>query len=370
MKKGLVVLYSPKSLLNFIWYYCAYGKSISWDAIVTPYGADKNGKYKYEVYKQSKDSRLFDKIKKYNSAINNKSLFTRAFILLKMVINAVVGNRYGYCKKQLNKAFNVDSYDVIVSVLNDEIFTGMIATLGKKKRVVLLEDGTSDYLNRKKHLSVDLIKRKGLVASLVSIIMSKLGYADPTMELYLKPTKKCIKFSSKPEKMQYRCFKSINQLNDMSRIDFPEYQKIIKNTFSFDANDKECDVVFLTAPLKTDFNVSDYDHSKFVSYISKTHPGETVLLKKHARDNVDYVFPDEIRIEIEQANIPAEIIINSLNAKKYYLTFPSSLLMDMPKDKDYEILFLKSAESDKYSLDYFETVTELAFADKNKIKLI
>ena len=37
-KKGVVLVYNPHNLHQFLWYYCTYGKEYSWTAISLPNG--------------------------------------------------------------------------------------------------------------------------------------------------------------------------------------------------------------------------------------------------------------------------------------------------------------------------------------------
>ena len=37
-KRGLVIVYDPHSLQQFVWYYCTYGQDIKWDALCLPNG--------------------------------------------------------------------------------------------------------------------------------------------------------------------------------------------------------------------------------------------------------------------------------------------------------------------------------------------
>ena len=50
MEKALAVLYSPKSLLDFLWYYEAYGKKkYEYDLLIVPAGMDAEGKWTVRI---------------------------------------------------------------------------------------------------------------------------------------------------------------------------------------------------------------------------------------------------------------------------------------------------------------------------------
>ena len=56
-KKGLVVIYDPHSLQQFIWYYCTYAQDVKWDALCLPNGY--KGTYMTDYCKKSG---VFEKI--------------------------------------------------------------------------------------------------------------------------------------------------------------------------------------------------------------------------------------------------------------------------------------------------------------------
>ena len=66
MEKALAVLYSPKSLLDFLWYYEAYGKKkYEYDLLIVPAGMDAEGKWTVRIYDQAVKSGIFKKISIY-----------------------------------------------------------------------------------------------------------------------------------------------------------------------------------------------------------------------------------------------------------------------------------------------------------------
>ena len=67
MEKALAVLYSPKSLLDFLWYYEAYGKKkYEYDLLIVPAGMDAEGKWTVRIYDQAVKSGIFKKISIYD----------------------------------------------------------------------------------------------------------------------------------------------------------------------------------------------------------------------------------------------------------------------------------------------------------------
>lgn len=69
------------------------------------------------------------------------------------------------------------------------------------------------------------------------------------------PTKRCVKFSSRPEKLLYRDYKEIFQLNDMSLVDKKAYQALVEKTFDYDVTGVQADYALFTAPLKKIFRL-------------------------------------------------------------------------------------------------------------------
>ena len=69
MEKALAVLWSPKSLLDFLWYYEAYGKKkYEYDLLILPAGMDLNGNWSVRIYDFALNTGIFHEITIYDGA--------------------------------------------------------------------------------------------------------------------------------------------------------------------------------------------------------------------------------------------------------------------------------------------------------------
>lgn len=217
MEKALAVLYSPKSLLDFLWYYEAYGKKkYEYDLLIVPAGMDAEGKWTVRIYDQAVKSGIFKKISIYDGTYVDQGISKQLKTLLSMTGAAIRGKQPQYCAESLKPWFDYKEYGQIVTVFVPTIMSGELVVLAKYINVVLLEDGARDYEPHRSWPTRYWIKREGWQHEIAGCILSKLGYADPTIMYNFAPTKRCVKFSSRPEKLLYRDYKKIFQLNVMS----------------------------------------------------------------------------------------------------------------------------------------------------------
>ena len=93
-KKALAVLWSPKSLLDFLWYYEAYGKTqYEYDVLVLTAGADENGKWKTRIYDYAVNAKIFNNISVYKESYVDQSLIKKLKVVTKMVWYAIRGKQ-------------------------------------------------------------------------------------------------------------------------------------------------------------------------------------------------------------------------------------------------------------------------------------
>lgn len=360
MEKALAVLWSPKSLLDFLWYYEAYGKEkYEYDVLVLTAGADANGQWKTRIYDYVVNSRIFHKISVYKESYIDQSLFQKIKVIAKMGVYAARGKQTEYCANVMKPWFDYKEYSQIVTVFLPTIFSGDLLVLSKDLEVVLLEDGARDYEPHRRWPTRYWIKREGWQHEFAGCVLSKLGYADPTTMYIFPPTKRCIKFSSRPDKLLYRDYKGIYQLNDMSLVDQVQYRKLVEKTFEYDVTGLKADCAFFTAPLNEDLHVDKSITHDFVEYLVRKVGTGKLLLKKHPRDEMTYEFPEKIQVTEVPKNVPAELLLGILDDTKVYFSYPSTFMQEI-RTLDPKILFASSKQSDTYNptriLDSMKTI--------------
>ena len=360
MEKALAVLYSPKSLLDFLWYYEAYGKKkYEYDLLIVPAGMDAEGKWTVRIYDQAVKSGIFKKISIYDGTYVDQGISKQLKTLLSMTGVAIRGKQPQYCAESLKPWFDYKEYGQIVTVFVPTIMSGELVVLAKYINVVLLEDGARDYEPHRSWPTRYWIKREGWQHEIAGCILSKLGYADPTIMYNFAPTKRCVKFSSRPEKLLYRDYKKIFQLNDMSLVDKKMYRALVEKTFDYDVTGVQADYALFTAPLKEDLQVDEMITQDFVRYIVGKMGKGRLLLKKHPRDEMSYQFPDRVEVIEVPKNVPAELLLGILDGTKVYFTYPSTIMQEM-RASNPKILFDSKEESGTYNpqriLDAMKTI--------------
>lgn len=350
-KKALAVLWSPKSLLDFLWYYEAYGKTqYEYDVLVLTAGADENGKWKTRIYDYVVNAKIFNNISVYKESYVDQSLIKKLKVVTKMAWYAIRGKQKEYCVTELMPWIDYRKYNQIVTVFLPTIFSGELVTLSETLEVVLLEDGVKDYVKHRKWPTIKSIKEMGLQTEMAGLFLSKMGYADPTTSYDFKPTRNCVKFSSMPQKLLYREYKMVKQLNDMSLVDEKTYSTLVEQTFSYDITGLKADCVFFTAPLNEDFKIDKSVAYDFAKYIAKKMGKGTLLLKKHPRDEMVYEFPKEIEVIEVPQNVPAELLLEKLDNVEVYFAFSSTFMKEI-RNLNPKILFDASKANKMYNTE-------------------
>ena len=100
-----------------------------------------------------------------------------------------------WLRKQKMKYVNIDEYDEINVMTDVGLVSGLAIGLGSQKKVVIMEDGTGDYLTRSYK---NIFKNFFSLHAWKGFILSLLGYSNPGHYYPLRSTKNCIKYSSHP----------------------------------------------------------------------------------------------------------------------------------------------------------------------------
>ncbi len=349
MKKGLALIYNPHNLLEFIWYSCTYSKDTEWDALCLPSG--HMGEYMSEYCEKSG---MFKKIYASDKNYSQAGMKEQLGEFASMFSHALTGRRAGYCKKTLNRYVDdIDRYDELV-VLNDiGLVGGLMIALGREKRVVILEDGVGDYVEK---------SNKRLLRHLVSgrewrgFLLAKMGYSNSEHYYPLVTTKYCIKFNSKPEKLKHQKYKEINKLFDFTDTDVERYNRITSTLYTDIDHDRlrQSDAIVFTT------NVSDFT-DKPAPYIEAFERymdahSDAVMIKKHPRDGNAYTFKADTAVYELSAAYPAEVILPYIKDKQVFFMFPSSILLytDEQSGNDHCFYFKGLYEESKSQQSFLE----------------
>lgn len=339
MKKGLVVIYDPHSLQQFLWYYCTHAYDVKWDALCLPNGY--KGTYMDDYCKKAD---IFNKVITSNVDYMNMPLVSKFFIFLQMVWYFITFRREKLCKKILNDYVdNIDEYEELACICESGFVSGLFALLGKHIKVSYFDDGLGDYHPRQRWKSPYL---KSWPIFFQGLVMAKMGYGCKG-RFYFEPTKYCYKYSAITDKMSYRNYKEMIDI-DFRDTNMELYDSIIERVYPKinEIEWEKFDTVFFTEDLDcfSPENFNEYG-KRYVDYLSKKT--NTLLIKKHPKDSMDYEFDNSKKIFEVDSDIPAEILLSYMKEKKIVFSFFSSVILFMqPYGYEFEIMYIEELHND------------------------
>lgn len=349
MKKALVVLYSPKTLNDFLWYYSQLEEEYEWTAVLQGIGA--NGEI--EIENLSKQSGIFNRIICDYDRFDTKSILEKMGLFFQMFFCYLFRQQSKFAKKVLKKRVGNQNFSLIVVAPSETIVQGACICLAKEIRVVLLEDGLSDYLEHSKKFNpnygIDL-------ENILGYLLAKMGYANISVKYWMENNRYCDKYCCYPGKLIDREFRSIHKLWDEQKNN-QAYLELAKKTFMLnEITDTEDCVVLYTTPLG-DFLEDEALVTKLeqetISYIKNTYHCKRILLKRHPRDGHAYHFSDDVEMVEVDKLIPAELLINTLKKNTSVFMFVSTMIMTFGDDLDQvDVLFYQEIEHYRQKTDY------------------
>lgn len=348
-KKALVILSSPKTLVDFLWYYTEHGQEYEWDVLI----------HKEFALAQNHMERIgiFRNIYLDETNLLQKNRIALAGIFAEMVFYMAIGHREKYAEKTLKKLTERKVYDLyVVAPYLFTVLPGLVYLMGKDRKVVILEDGNSDYFPRPNRWVKTNPRNTVYFASFV---LGKMGYADLTNQYDLKSYQNCIKCSSFPEKMEYKGYKQVLKIGVFTGVNHEKHDELLKRAFLLDHYQNAAAVLY-TAPI-SDFTDDQDLVSKVISkteqYVNDHCEGKTILLKKHPRDKTEYRFDPAVSVIIVDPIIPGELIAELLakQGNPVSIFMYTSAMLSHLGDSNYNVLYysdLAALEPGKAKVPY------------------
>ena len=320
MSKGLVVVHDPHNLYQFVWYYCSKDNDPNkqWDALCLPNGY--KGEY---MHTDCEKTNIFSHIYRNDTDFSILPVSKKIKIFAKMLLYFICGQRTRYCRKFLSQYVNIDDYDELVVICDVGIVTGACIALGKEKKVVILEDGTGDYIPRYRFMNKTQLKS---LYCWQCFLLALMGYSSPE-RFKLSTNRNCIKYCSMPSKIQYADYREIRQLYDNTKIDRILFDNIVKKMYPIisliDFNDIE--TIVFTKDFKDFVLDSDKYKERLEKYIQNYY--DNVLIKKHPRENQEYNFGTGVKAMEIDKSIPAEALMPYIAGKEVLICSASSVII-------------------------------------------
>ncbi len=237
-------------------------------------------------------------------------------------------NTFKALQKDIGKLFpelRFISYNNIYTYSWNKIYMSSYMPLGyqntvnilKSQEIILVEDGTFDYIDPEYQYDFYKNKRLYLFKPEVASLTAKQNADIQQMNI------------------NDDVFKLFGNL-------YYDQIKLLKNLL------KDTAILF-TTPLKEDFEISEDVQEKIVDFIKNKMEINRIILKRHPRDHFKYK-TDKIEIKECPQNIPGQFIDNIFTGKKIYL-FPSTVSF-MSNDFNNIIFVNILLENKKYTEEF------------------
>lgn len=337
-KRGLVIVYDPHSLQQFVWYYCTYGQDIKWDALCLPNGYKGSYMDTYCVR-----TGVFENVFKGETDYLEMPFINKVALFLKMFGYYVIGKRKK-CATEILESYVTDfgQYDECVAICETGFISGLLTMFGDEKKVSFLDDGLGEYVPRTKWSNT---YKKTSSTYWQSFFLTRMGYSCKG-RFYFEPTKYCYKYSSVTKEMLYTNYKVMEDF-DMTNTNIALYDELLSKAYpniehiDFD----DVDTVFFTDNLECFSGKAQEYYDKCVKYIEKN--ARSVLIKRHPRDDGKYDFAEGIRVQEVDSDVPAELILGRIQGKQIYFSYFSSIIIFMQQyGYEYNIMYSEDIYQD------------------------
>lgn len=349
-KQAVAVICGSANLYDFLWYYATYGKEYTWTAVAEYYATSDA-----ELSKECERIGIFERVIFYDVNTKHMSDVRKIVEVAKAAAYYAVGKRDRYCQKLI--AGCVDDYDLAVVPNSQDLLHGAFISQSSKKEIVILEDGGCTR-TRTYHKWQPGNGEISFMYNLGGYLLSKMGYCDVVNRYELDTCRNCTKYAFAPEQIGHRTYKRVFQIHDNTYTDTELLDCLIKKWCGDFLPQGLCaEAVLYTMPMCATFENHEELKHRVEQYINENYTGKRVLLKKHLRDTYEYVFDDAVDVTEIPASIPAELMIDRINAGVYLFEFTSSVLNSYTDKKDLTKVFLFSGVRGKpYIRDYEATL--------------
>lgn len=330
MKETVVLITGIYQLLQAIWYIQSHPDS-NYTALIKK--ADLGQSVKDRLVECCKRSRLFKETIVAQGTNMDSSAVKKAKLFLSMFGYFIVGKRSKLTQRIIEENIGARRFDKAIVDSDYSIIGGAFIDQSEKMRVIIMQDGFSDYAKRR-------TVPKPTLRDMLGYVTARMGYVN-FCEFYLLPKlAHCEKFLSFPELHRYHSYKEIIPLFDMTQEENERFLKTAHETFI----DKEipdlsnADIILITSPICI-FPEYKQCYDQIHEWLRKNAAGKRIYLKQHPKDSYQYDWP-EFNFTYLDTIIPAELLLSNLkpNQMVVYMLL-STCYLSMPKDVPYKVFF-------------------------------
>ncbi len=354
--KVLVVVTNQYMLEQILWYHSLYPEGI-WYAVVIKFAYD-NGDLVNIMYQKCKECDIFKRVVWCDSVISNASFFKKAIIMAKYIFQYITRTREREDKKLIERLTNREcDYKKVIVHSNHSIISVASINAMSDTVIVCLEDGLADYL-----------PATGIKSSseLLNLLLAKLNIINLALHGHcfsMKYDNKIIKYSSLPDKMQYKNYKIVKQLfkEDNRKICFSDEELSIRKA--------NYDVIVFSTKI-ADFG--DYDtkyYNLLKEWLQENYKGKKILFKPHPREKCMFCC-DMLDLTIGGKDLAGERLLDLLPEAEIVFTYTSTILLKAcRKKRKFKILYFNSVKSNWYQISLRNDSKVLGIKDDDWIIL-
>lgn len=307
INKGLMVIYDPHALMQFVEFYCMNEYDVEWDALCLPLEGGKE-----QMMKHCVDSQIFRNVYTGDKEYRSVSVIEKGLIFAKALWYAVTVRKKKFCIDELRRyGIDANKYDIFAANTDTGFISGMLALFAPDKEVVYFEDGMGEYGAPRKRWKSCL---RNQFENIQAVAMARLGYFGKGFTWH-DETKNTIKYCTNKREIMYKNFREIRELK-LGNLEKIAYSQIMGQVYPELKNihiDNRAAIIF-TIP-------DEMKHDKWSDYLNlffeKVHENfDRIIIKPHPRDNIDYLklFSEySERITVLDRRIPAELFTHLIN---------------------------------------------------------
>ena len=332
--KILAVITNQYMLSQVLWYHSQFPDGI-WEAVVIPFNENNHELVKL-MYERCVNCGIFSKIYIYEYRNN---YLQKIVLLFRYILQFIFNKRDRYDRKLANKIIKTDEYKkLIIHARNNRIQIALLNSM-KDKVCICMEDGLGDYdpvFNGKnfRHFSEIysfLLAKMNIVSTIAFDKQFRLKYDD-----------RIIKYSSIPDRMQYRNYKVIKQLFDE---EVTSSLPVGKNTAGMIR--ELYDIILFSSA----FNYVDHSeqvYSVLHEYLRKNHSDKKILIKPHPRETYRFDWK-EPNIEIGCLDMSGEEVLDAFPDAEIFFAGTSTILIKACRTKrDFKVIMLGCIKSKQF----------------------
>lgn len=368
MKRGLLLLSKPYMLIQFFYLYTQSNEyEYEYDVIIESLA---NTDLIDDLFQKCKSLPFFKSVRVSRNTFHHQTFSEHARLFVRLLGLAVLGKQGKFYNELFdNDMIQLDRYSRII-VQNDFSFisSALINVCAPNKEVIMLEDGTIDYLTKYKHMQLrDMYKLNEWIA----FFLVKMKYANINYHYANKMFSYITKYSTLPEQLHYRKYKDIRKLFVFYGNEKTDYLNLVAQIYKLENTSslKSIDALIFTAPFTADYCSGDRWFSKCSHWMQTELASKRVLLKKHPRDTFNYSIPNIDFCEMYAA-VPGELLMSELENVEIIFMSPTSILLNVINQKlNYKIMFFESVNNAIYQKRFWEYCELLNIPAENIVRV-